>query len=333
MKSTRFVSPHSNADATAEGLGRRAFLTSGLAALGVAALGVSGLVQANTASPALASAPVPSLQFGLDTSINNETMTIGQKYQQVCSAYGSGLGAHTKFFDGGGGWGAAYQNMVDMGWGKKPGEVRPVLCAKTHSDAAFNQLMTTMATLTKGDRWMACFWQEVNDDIRDGAISVAAYRATWVRLDALRKAHPSGSLVRLVPIMNAYVVQDQAAAAVAGGFDTVTLCKGLPIDVIGYDMYDNRWRPAAWDPTKYLGGAAQAAATLGVPWCVPEFGMQVSNKSSDNEAGRAARMQAVINYCKASPTFKWLNYWEGKGANGDWTLVGTPGQGVMKAAM
>jgi hypothetical protein len=318
-------------------VGRREFLAGSLAAIGLSLAGCSdesgGRPQQPTTRPTTQpTRPTgPNLRFGLDTSINDESISLAAKYRQVRAAYGGTLGAHTKFFDMGRGWTESRQNMLDMGWGSAPGEVRPVLCARAHDDGAFEQLITDMASV---GQWYACFYQEVNDDIRDGTISVAEYRAVWPRLDALRKAHPHGAKVRLLPIMNGYAIQDQGAQARAGGYDAVTLCRDLPMDGIGFDVYDNKWRTASsWTPARYFEPAQQAAAALGVKWSIPEFGLQVSRVSDDDEQGRADRLRAVIEYCKSNPSFDWLNYWEGKGRAGNWTLIGSPAQQVMEDAV
>ncbi len=318
-------------------VGRRGFLAGGAAALGLAAF--SGLraptAQAGTpralTAAALPTAWIPTDKFGLDISLNGESMTLAQKYKQVAAAYRGGLGGHMKFFDGGGGWAVANRSMTKMGWGHAAGEIKPVFCAKTHTDAAFNQLMTDRA---KTRIIWACFWQEVNDNIRDGHISIARYRGVWRRLDALRKAHPHGHNVRLVPIMNAFVVEDQAARARAGGYDTVSLLKGLTINAVGYDLYDDSWMPARWSARWHLAPAAAAARALGTNWCIPEYGVQRSTKAAgDTDADAARRLQRVISYCRADTNCLWMNYWEGKGTNGNWSLIGRPGQTVMKAAM
>ncbi len=317
-------------------VGRRGFLRGGAAAVGLAALAGFGGPAAHRAlgtnsTAAVRTAATTTGRFGLDISINGETMTLAQKYGQVAGAYGGGLGAHMKFFDGGAGWGAANRSMTAMGWGRAAGEVKPVFCAKRHVDADFNQLMTDRAA---GRLIFVCYWQEVNDDIRDGHLSVESYRATWVQMNTLRRAHPNGANVRFVPIMNAYVVEDQGAAALAGGYDTLSLLTGLPIDTVGYDLYDDSWMPGTWSAAAHLDPAAAAARTLGKKWCIPEFGVQRSTKTvGDTDSSAADRLTQVIDYCRADPTFNWLNYWEGKGANGDWTLIGKPGQAVMSAAL
>lgn len=317
-------------------LARRGFLQGGAAAVALAAIaGFGGGIADASAATALSSATSGAVRprntkFGLDISINGEKMSIGQKYRQVAKAYGGDLGAHMKFFSTSG-WASANRQMTAMGWGRAAGERRPVFCAKQHRAAEFNELMTSRA---KNRVIWTCFWQEVNDDIRDGHLSVRDYRATWMHMNALRKAHPNGHNVRFVPIMNGYVIEEQAAQAKAGHFDALTLLKGLPIDAVGYDLYNDSWMPRTWSAKKHLAPAAAVARALGKKWCVPEFGVQRSNKSAgDTDASAAQRLGAVIDYCKADPSFLWMNYWEGRGANGNWTLIGKPGHAVMSAGM
>lgn len=263
-------------------------------------------------------------RFGLDISVNLEPgVSIGTRYQQVTAAYGHGLGAHTKFFDGGAGWGASWSNMLAMGWGHKSGEVEPVFCAKSHTDAAFNTLMGNLTQTS----WMVYF-QEPEDDMQRGTLSLSAWRAVYFRLDTLRKAHPNGHLVKLLGDANGYSEEDAPNPA----YTWQTLYSGLPLDALGADIYDDAWRAASWTAKWALDPLANAAKALGLPWCLPEVGVDLSTKTADTPAAAAGRVQQVVNYCKADPSCLWANYWEDGGA-GTTSLIGTPGMAVWQSAM
>jgi hypothetical protein len=275
--------------------------------------------------------PVTGTQFALDISVNADPgVTIGQQYINVTTNWGRPLGPHMKFFDGGSGWTAAWNNYLAMGWGHAPGEVEPVYCSKVHNTTQFNTLMTN----APGTAWVV-FWHEPEDDIRDGALTVADYRSTYQAMYELRRVHPNKANIKIMANLMGYqergIPHDPAR-------DVYALCSGLTgsdggfvFDAIGGDIYhsDFEANPPVFNPDTQINWLPTAAATLGVPWCIPEYGDEISNTPGDTYAKIAERVQAVIDYCRADGNCLWVNYWE----DDTYALYGHPGQAVWDAAM
>jgi hypothetical protein len=271
--------------------------------------------------PTTAPPPPPTFTgtFGIDAPIIGTTKTLAQTRQDALALFPRGLGPQTKFFSGTGGWLTAYNNFANSGYGGLASEVSPLLCCQgAHVDSDFNSLMTNMAnTLPAGQSWWACFGSEDDTPARDPG--KAAYQAAYNAMARLRAAHPNGAQCLIRPIFTAFQQFDTNTS----GVHWQDYWTGLDIDAIGFDLYDANWHPSTWTFDTYHPQIVAASNALGVPWSLPETGMELSNDGVDTVAKMAARMQHLIDVASADPQFLGMSYWLQEGRWGS-TLTSNP---------
>lgn len=245
--------------------------------------------------------------FGVTAPILGTSESLAQTRTDALTTFPLGLGPHTKFFSGNGGWLTVYNAYSNSGYGGLVSEIEPLLCCQgAHSDSDFNSLLTNMHnSLPAGQKWWACFGSE--DDSPKRAPTKAAYRGTYDTMSKLRAAHTNGGQCLIMPVFMSFQQFDDNTSGVRWQ-DWWT---GLNIDGFGLDLYDANNRDSTWSFDTYHPKIVAISKALGVPWAIPEFGMELSTEpgANDTVAKMAARMQHVIDVCSADSQFLWLSYW------------------------
>lgn len=234
----------------------------------------------------------------------------------------NGIGKHAKFFDGGSGWLTAYSHFTSSSLGSGHNEGEPVFCAKKHTSATLNTLITNMATNYPGKDFWVCFWQEMEDDftkgtampaggLQTGPLTIAKWQATWQDMDAVRvAAGAAGAHCKFVPCLLNY--QEQDKRPLGPQWNTFLPIPTVQIDCIGWDTYDASDRAQTWNfATTYLPKILASAAACNCNFALTEFGIMLSTVSgtTDTVTLLTARINAMITACQAQSNFGWVNYY------------------------
>lgn len=263
--------------------------------------------------------PPPPSSTGTQMGINFTTQgwpagtTAASERVTLLTPFPGGMGPRVKFFDGGGGWSKAYNSLVNSKYGSKASERNPCICAKVHTDAAFNTLMTNMAALFPGQFWYAIYFQEPEDDMQKGDLDATAWTNQILELDTLRKAHPNGNLCKLAVALNGYSEYDNVQAP-------YTYQQLLPplagvLDLVGIDIYQSTAgehidpNPLTFPINETFGVGTAAGALIGKPWAALEFGMALCPALGDTDAALANRITGALNYMYADPTCLGAGWW------------------------
>jgi hypothetical protein len=256
--------------------------------------------------------PLTGFSVGVDANENNDPRGLPAIVTASRALMGGDLGRGGKFFDYGAGWKAASDRLLSTDYGKTPAEASMVLLlAKSHDETlvqAVEQLLPKFKTivLVKDQEW---------DDEAVKAGSVAQYHADFAATKTVRDAQDWSGRVFMGACANAYAALDTATTTV----NLDTMYDGIGVEHMGFDWYIWRFRSQSFDYLAQLKTLQAYAHSLGVPWGLTEFGAQQLKTGSDTLANVAARVKAVIDFCRADPTCTMVNSWPqpaGKIGNG-----------------
>ena len=132
---------------------------------------------------------------------------------------------------------------------------------------------------------------------------ISSYQAAYNDMASVRAgAGSAGTNVKIWPVLNAY-------GQYYNGFpNPTTFLTGLTIDGVGWDCYKVSSFGSSWTfSSTYYTLISSVQASLGVPWSIPEAGLQLASGQSVGDL--IATWTAWLNTCVNDPNFAWMNYW------------------------
>ena len=187
-------------------------------------------------------------------------------------------------------------------------------------------LRSWMESIPAGWRVYLTYWHEPNDELLDGTMSPAAFRAAWSRLSTLRdqvSLQPDVEL-SLVPVFMSYLVDTPS------GWSDAWVPSAGEVDLLSWDVYGN---PATGtglagrypDVASRLDPCLRVTSRLGFTrWAVTEF--NTPRRTWDvSEKARTAWLERFRRYAmgegrEVAPELgppEFLLLWEGVGENWD----------------
>lgn len=249
------------------------------------------------------------------TNVGSWAGTAKALVQLIRTTYGNtGLGPYVKFYDGGAGVRTTINNLTSTGYGTVANEKSPVLCFKTVVAADLRFAFAWALTNFPNQPVYFSYWQEMEASGPTPAayttacqtmFSVRAENAAWVQW------------CKFMPILRGFKEVDNPTSGRT--WQNYILPNVSYIDLWSCDIYDMDFYDTTWKAEDYVGPMITAAATIGLPWTISEWGTTVSQSDgSDTEVKRATRTQHFIDYCNShaydavlNPNgIKWANYWE-----------------------
>lgn len=207
--------------------------------------------------------------------------------------------------------GGAYPLVVSMSG------MSPTSVLNGSQDAGLQTMFTTMPT----DRPMwYCYYHEPEDNINDGALTLKQWKDTTNYIGAMGKQYaPANAHHTTILIGDCFQPQGNWLGKT---YEYYT--DGLDwdvIDVLGADDYQ-RGQSYNDNPDGVVGTHARAAAALGVPWGIAEFGTQYARPDQD----RADFLSGCIDIFDNSATrCEYVTYYESsRGKFGPWELMDPP---------
>lgn len=253
------------------------------AALAVSGLASSPAAGAPVAGP-VAKASTSRVQFG-GTVFEKKGETYQQAYHRVSRAYGGSLDAVRMFFPG-----------LPASWSSIRAKVHDTpLVVSFKADTAGvlsgrydRRLRQWFANAPTGHRTWWTYWHEPEND----GVDRARYRKAWRHIVALERAAHNRKL------RSTLVLMCWTLSPGSGRDWKDYYAGGRTIDVLGFDCYNTGRRSGVYrDPGSILAPARRAAASVGKPWGVAEFGSTVV--AADGGArGRARWLRGMAGYVR-----------------------------------
>ncbi|MFC4783450.1 glycosyl hydrolase [Nocardioides sp. MAHUQ-72] len=239
---------------------------------------------AATKSTATATTDDTKTKFG-GTIYENAGESYEQAYQRVTNAYGGSLDAIRYFFPG-----------LPSSWSKLNQKVHntPLVVSFRADPAAVlagkydAQLKQWFADAPTDHRTNWSYWHEPEND----SVDKAKYKAAWQHIDKLANAANNPRLKSTLILM-CWSLNPHSGRNWQDWYPGDST-----IDVLGFDCYNTGRKSGVYrDPQNILQPAADAAAKVGKPWGIAEFGSTVIG-SDGGEQGRATWLKGMANYAR-----------------------------------